>query len=75
MKKAQLLSVVFSLIMFTGLTAGTAVAYAESDDDDHDFEDRLEHYCEMSDPEKNQLFYDHPKLKDFKNQLIKFFTQ
>ena len=53
MKKAQLLSVVFSLIMFTGVTAGTAVSYAESDDNDHDFDDRLEHFCEMTVPEKN----------------------
>ena len=72
MKKTQLLSVVFSLIMFTGLTAGTAVAYAESDDDENDFEDRLEHYCEMSNPEKEQLFYDHPKLKEFEVRLNEF---
>ena len=48
MKQTQLLSVVFSLIMFTGLTAGSVVAFAESDDDDNDFDDRLEHFCEMS---------------------------
>ena len=28
MQKIQLLSIVFSLIMFTGITAGTAIAYA-----------------------------------------------
>jgi len=69
MKKAQLLSVVFSLIMFTGLSAGTAVAYAESDNDEHDFDDRLEYFCEMTDDEQGQLFQDHPRLTDFKKQL------
>ncbi|MDH3765875.1 MAG: ABC transporter substrate-binding protein [Nitrosopumilus sp.] len=40
MKSRQLLSVVFSLIMFTGVTAGsTAAAFAESDNDyDHDYD-------------------------------------
>ena len=52
MKKIQLLSVVFSLIMFTGISAGTAVVYAESEENDHDFDDRLEHFCEMTDSEK-----------------------
>ena len=48
MKSRQLLSVVFSLIMLTGVTAGSAAAaFAESDDDDHDdviedFEDCVE---------------------------------
>ncbi len=69
MKKAQLLTVVFSLIMFTGLTAGTAVAYAESDDDKHDFDDRLEYFCEMTDEEKDQLFADHPRLAEFEERL------
>jgi len=69
MKQAQLLSVVFSLIMFTGVTAGTAVAYAESDDNDHDFDDRLEHFCEMIDSEKEQLFDDHPRLAEFEERL------
>ncbi|MDH3342073.1 MAG: ABC transporter substrate-binding protein [Nitrosopumilus sp.] len=44
MKSRQFLSVVFSLIMFTGVTAGNAV-FAESDDDDdviEDFEDCVE---------------------------------
>jgi hypothetical protein len=72
MKNTQLLSVVFSLIMFTGITAGTAVAYAESEDDDHDFDDRLEHFCEMTDPEKKQLFYDHPRLAEFEERLSNY---
>jgi hypothetical protein len=73
MKKAQLLSVVFSLIMFTGLTAGTAVAYAESDDNDNDFDDRLEHFCEMTSDEKDQLFEDYPRLvEEFEERLTNY---
>ena len=69
MKKAQLLSVVFSLIMFTGVTAGTAVSYAESDENNHDFDDRLEHFCGMTVSEKEQLFDDHPRLAEFEDRL------
>jgi hypothetical protein len=72
MKKAQLLSVVFSLIMFTGLSAGTAVAYAESDEGNHDFDDRLEYFCEMTDSEKEQLFDDHPTLAQFEDRLVSY---
>ena len=72
MKNTQLLSVVFSLIMFTGITAGTAVAYAESEDNDHDFDDRLEHFCEMTDSEKEQLFDDHPRLAQFEERLTNY---
>jgi len=72
MKNTQLLSVVFSLIMFTGVTAGTAIAYAESDDSDHDFDDRLEYFCEMTDPEKEQLFIDHPRLAEFEDRLNEY---
>ncbi len=72
MKNTQLLSVVFSLIMFTGVTAGTAVAYAESDDSDHDFDDRLEYFCEMTDLEKEQLFIDHPRLAEFEERLTNY---
>ena len=72
MKKTQLLSVVFSLIMFTGVTAGTVVAYAESDYGDHDFDDRLEHFCEMTEPEKEQLFEDHPRLAQFEDRLNEY---
>lgn len=42
MKSRQLLSVIFSLIMFTGVTAGSATAFAQSDELDdiiEDFED------------------------------------
>ena len=50
MKSTQLLSVVFSLIMFTGVTAGNT-AFAESDDID----DILEDFCEMTMGEQRDI--------------------
>ena len=50
MKSTQLLSVVFSLIMFTGVTAGNT-AFAESGDID----DILEDYCEMTMGEQSDI--------------------
>jgi len=50
MKSTQLLSVVFSLIMFTGVTAGNT-AFAESDDID----DILEDFCEMTLDERSDV--------------------
>ena len=50
MKSTQLLSVVFSLIMFTGVTAGNT-AFAESDEID----DILEDFCEMTIDERSDI--------------------
>ena len=63
MKSTQLLSVVFSLIMFTGVTAGNA-AFAESDDVD----DILEDFCEMTLEEQGDVLskYD---LDDYAEKL------
>lgn len=120
MKSTQLLSVVFSLIMFTGVTAGNT-AFAESDDviedfedcveagypvmesfpekcmtddgtvftntgdDDDDYdddyekydkhgslEDRLEHFCELTDEEKKKLYADHSRLAPFTDRLANY---
>jgi hypothetical protein len=75
MKSTQLLSIVFSLIMFTGVTAGS-VAFAESDDDSYgrhaDLDDRLEHFCDMTDTERLQFFEDHPRLAEFEDRLTNF---
>ena len=49
MKKTQLLSVVFSLIMITGVTAGNTAAYAESDEKQNDLKDKLDNFCNMTD--------------------------
>ena len=74
MKQAQLLSIVFSLIIFTGITAGSAVAYADSDDDydKDDLEDKLEYFCGLSEDEKTQLYGEYPDLENYKTQLEKF---
>jgi len=50
MKSTQLLSVVFSLIMFTGVTAGNT-AFAESDEIDNILED----FCEMALDERSDI--------------------
>ncbi len=65
MKSRQLLSIVFSLIMFTGVTAGS-VAFAESDDydDKHGLEDKLDRYCEMTDQENRDFISEHDKAED-----------
>ena len=98
MKSKQLLSIVFSLIMFTGVTSGNSV-FAQSDevgisdseeieinaddvakdehDDDRDgkyidLDDRLESFCEMTEDEKDALFTEHPKFKEFEDKLVNF---
>ena len=68
MKSTQLLSVVLSLIMFSGITAGS-IAFAASDGD---VEDRLENFCQMTDEDKIQFFEDHPRLLQFEDRLANF---
>ena len=51
MKSRQLLSIVFSLIMFTGVTAGS-VAFAETDE----LDDLLENFCEIDAIEHDAFF-------------------
>ena len=63
MKSTQLLSVVFSLIMFTGVTAGNA-AFAESDDID----DILEEFCEMTLDERSDIIEKY-ELDDYAEKL------
>ena len=75
MKKTQLLSVVFSLIMITGVTAGNTAAYAESDEKQNDLKDKLDNFCNMTDTEKEQFFLDHPKLAQFKDRLASICEQ
>ena len=74
MKKTQLLSVVFSLVMITGVTAGNTV-YAESDEKDNDIKDRLANFCNMTDAEKEQFFVNHPRLAQFKDRLVNICEQ
>jgi len=65
MKSKQLLSIVFSVIMFTGVTAGS-VAFAESDDydDKYRLDDRLENFCDMTNEEKQDFISEHDKAED-----------
>jgi hypothetical protein len=63
MKSTQLLSVVFSLIMFTGITAGNT-AFAESDD----LDDILEDYCEMTLDERSNIIEKY-ELDEFAEKL------
>ena len=74
MKKTQLLSVVFSLIMITGVAAGNAV-YAESDEKQNDLKERLANFCNMTDTEKEQFFLDHPRIAQFKDRLLNICEQ
>jgi len=64
MKSTQLLSVVFSLIMFTGVTAGST-AFADSDD----LEDMMEDFCEMSLEEQSDFFADYPDMVEYNGKL------
>ncbi|MBI4131799.1 MAG: ABC transporter substrate-binding protein [Nitrosarchaeum sp.] len=74
MKKTQLLSIVFSLVMITGVAAGNAV-YAESDEKQNDLKDRLANFCNMTDTEKDQFFLDHPRIAQFKDRLASICEQ
>ena len=64
MKSRQLLSVVFSLIMFTGITAGSATAFAESDD----LDDILEDFCDMTIQERADIVSDY-ELDEYADKL------
>ena len=74
MKNTQLLSIVFSLVMITGVAAGNAV-YAESDEKQNDLKDRLANFCNMTDTEKEQFFLDHPRIAQFKDRLLSICEQ
>ena len=72
MKKGQLLGIVFSLMMFSGLTAGTAVAFAEAGDDNYDFDDKLDRYCEMSEEDKAAFIEEHDKAEDHQEKMTEY---
>lgn len=64
MKSRRLLSVVFSLIMFTGVTAGNA-AFADSDE----LDDVLERYCEMTIEEQSDILLKY-ELDEYAEKLV-----
>jgi len=69
MKSKQLLSIVFSLIMFTGVSAGSA-AFAETDE----LDDLLEDFCEIDAAEHDAFFDENPDLADFRDEITDFCT-
>ncbi|MFQ5476043.1 MAG: ABC transporter substrate-binding protein [Nitrosopumilus sp.] len=68
MKSTQLLSVVLSLIMFTGISAGSA-AFAESDYYYDELEEELEDFCEMTDEEQADFFSNNPDIVEYDEKL------
>ena len=47
--------------------------YDDDRDDKHeDLDDRLEHFCEMTDEEKRQFFADHPRVEQFSDRLTNY---
>ncbi|MFQ5496681.1 MAG: ABC transporter substrate-binding protein [Nitrosopumilus sp.] len=64
MKSTHLLSVVFSLIMFTGVTAGST-AFADTDE----LENKLEDFCEMSLEQQSDFFTDYPDMAEYDEKL------
>ncbi|MGH1520822.1 MAG: ABC transporter substrate-binding protein [Nitrosopumilus sp.] len=83
MKSTQLLSVVLSLIMVFGVSAGSAFAEISDDDFDEnsmdnenfdddrhdDLDDKLEDFCEMDRNEKENFFNEHPRIAQFEDRL------
>ena len=68
MKSRQLLSIVFSLIMFTGVTASSA-AFAETDEYYDQLEDQLEDFCDMTADEQSNFFSENPDLAKYDERL------
>ena len=64
MKSTHLLSVVFSLIMFTGVTAGNT-AFADTDE----LENKLEDFCELSLEQQSYFFTDYPDMVEYDEKL------
>ena len=62
MRNRQLLSVVFSLVLVTGVSAN---AFADSDD----LEDKIEDFCEFSDQQKENFFSDYPSMTNYESEL------
>lgn len=67
MKGRQLLSIVFSLIMIAGVSAGSA-AYGQSDDLE-EIEDILEDFCELGATEKQEFFSNYPEYAKYDERL------
>jgi len=62
---------------------GTVFTNTDDDDDDYDddydrydkhdsLEDRLEHFCELTDEEKKKLYADHPRVAQYSDRLANY---
>jgi len=62
---------------------GTVFTNTDDDDDDYDddydrydkhdsLEDRLEHFCELTDEEKEKLYADHPRVAQYSDRLANY---
>lgn len=63
MKSTQLLSVVFSLIIFAGVSSSNAI-FAESVENNQDMRHMLDRYCDMTDEEKQDFISEHDKAAE-----------
>jgi len=71
--KSRVLSIVLSLIMVLGVTAGSA--YAEADDSrdgNYDFKDKLDRYCDLTDEEKAELVAKHDKSAEHQELMNQY---
>lgn len=68
MKKIQLLSIIFSLIIISGISAGSSV-FAESDEKHENLIRRLDNFCMLNDSAKEQFFLDYPRITQFKERI------
>ena len=80
MKSVQLLGVIFSLMMFTGVTAGTVV-FAENDEryhSDHDYEgefqEKLDAYCIMTEDQRQEYITKHEKSDEHVSKMNDYCT-
>ena len=78
MNSVQLLGVIFSFMMFTGVTAGTVV-FAETDadyDSGHDykgeFQGKLDQYCKMNENQKQEYITKHDKSDEHVTKMNKY---
>ena len=73
MKSRELLSIVLSLVMVFGVSAGSA--YAEADDSrdgNYDFKDKLDRYCDMTDEQKAELVAKHDKSAEHQELMNQY---
>ena len=63
MRGTNLLNIIFSLVLVTGVSTGAALAQT-----DH-VEEKLENYCSLTDEQKHEFFLVYPDLAEYKERL------